>query len=94
MATGFPSGQYPLSTRLSEITWTVSQGATEIDIVIDRSLVITGKWQQLYDELKAMRKACGSAHMKAILAVGELNNITNVCYNIPIAIKGIFEINR
>ncbi|XP_022914275.1 deoxyribose-phosphate aldolase [Onthophagus taurus] len=78
VATGFPSGQFPLHTRLDEIKYAVGEGATEIDIVIDRSLVLTGQWELLYKELKAMREACGEAHMKAILATGELTNLNNV----------------
>lgn len=79
VATGFPSGQYPLSTRLAEIKYAVEQGATEIDIVIDRSLVLTGQWEKLYQEIQQMKEACGStAHMKSILATGELGTLTNV----------------
>ncbi|KAF5288569.1 hypothetical protein FQA39_LY15348 [Lamprigera yunnana] len=79
VATGFPSGQMPLATRLQEIKYAIEQGANEIDIVIDRSLVFTGQWDVLYKELQEMRKACGSkVHMKAILATGELGNLRNV----------------
>lgn len=79
MATGFPTGQYPLSSRLQEIHFAIEQGATEIDIVIDRSLVLCGKWQQLYDEIVEMRKSCGNmVHMKTILAIGELGTFENV----------------
>jgi len=79
VATGFPSGQYSLSTRLEEIKYAVKEGANEIDIVIDRALVLTGKWELLYEELKQMKAACGNGvHMKAILATGELLNYTNV----------------
>lgn len=56
-------------------------GAKEIDIVIDRSLVLTGQWQTLYQELQQMKEACGpDAHMKSILATGELGTLTNVLY--------------
>lgn len=79
MATGFPSGQMPLKTRLEEIKYAVSQGAKEIDIVIDRSLVLTGKWELLYQEIQQMKDSCGpEAHMKAILACGELGTLDNV----------------
>lgn len=78
VATGFPSGQYHLETRLQEIRLTVADGATEIDIVISRTLALQGKWTELYAELKAMKEACGKAHMKSILAVGELGNLENV----------------
>uniref|UniRef100_A0A182WYM0 deoxyribose-phosphate aldolase n=1 Tax=Anopheles quadriannulatus TaxID=34691 RepID=A0A182WYM0_ANOQN len=79
VATGFPSGSYPLETSLQEIRYAVGQGATEIDIVIDRSLVLTGRWQELYDEIVAMREACGDkVHLKAILAIGECGTMVNV----------------
>ncbi|KAI4465351.1 deoxyribose-phosphate aldolase [Holotrichia oblita] len=78
VATGFPCGQTPLFTRLEEIKWAVKQGAKEIDIVIDRSLVLTGQWVTLFNEIKEMRQACEDAHMKAILAAGELTNLSNV----------------
>lgn len=69
----------PLKTRLEEIKYAVSQGAKEIDIVIDRSLVLTGKWELLYQEIQQMKDACGpEAHMKAILACGELGTLDNV----------------
>jgi deoxyribose-phosphate aldolase len=82
VATGFPSGQMPLKTRLEEIKYAVEKGATEIDIVIDRSLVLTGKWEVLYQEIQQMKEACGTAHMKAILATGELGTLNNVSFNI------------
>lgn len=69
----------PLKTRLEEIKYAVDKGATEIDIVIDRSLILTGKWETLYREIKQMKETCGSeAHMKSILATGELGNLNNV----------------
>lgn len=79
VATGFPSGQYSLQTRLEEITFAIESGASEIDIVIDRSLALTHKWGELYDEIVAMRKACGErAHLKAILGIGECGTMENV----------------
>ncbi|XP_058057271.1 deoxyribose-phosphate aldolase [Anopheles bellator] len=79
VATGFPSGSYPLETRLQEIRFAIQQGATEIDIVIDRSLVLTGKWEKLYHEIVSMREACGDkVHMKAILGIGECGTMANV----------------
>lgn len=79
VATGFPSGQYSLKSRLDEIEYAISSGATEIDIVINRELALNGKWAELYDELLQMRRSCGSlAHMKSILAIGELGTMKNV----------------
>lgn len=72
VAAGFPSGQYPLDSRLREIELAVKSGANEIDIVINRSLVLTNNWKELFYELGEMKRACGAAHMKTILAVGEL----------------------
>lgn len=78
VSTGFPAGLSPLETRLAEIRASVAAGATEIDIVISRRHVLQGNWQALYDEVRAMREACGPAHMKAILATGELGTLRNV----------------
>ena len=78
VATGFPSGQYPLSTRLKEVSDAVELGAKEIDIVINREAALKGDWETVYEEVKAMRKACGEAHMKTILATGEMGSLTNV----------------
>ncbi len=78
VATGFPAGLTPLAIRLSEIKWAVEQGAEEIDIVIHRAQVLTQDWPALYEEIAAMREACGSAHLKAILATGDLKTLRNV----------------
>ncbi len=78
VSTGFPAGLAPLETRLAEIEASVAAGAQEIDIVISRHLVLTGHWRGLYDEVRLMRAACGDAHLKAILAVGELGTLRNV----------------
>jgi deoxyribose-phosphate aldolase len=79
VATGFPTGLYPLESRLDEITYAIDNGATEIDIVIDRSLVLTHNWTKLYEEVVAMRRACGNrAHMKTILGIGECGTMQNV----------------
>lgn len=78
VATGFPSGQYSLETRLEEIRHAVLDGAKEIDIVINRELALMGNWLEMYDELRQMREACGEAHMKSILAVGDLGSFQNV----------------
>ncbi|MFD1911393.1 deoxyribose-phosphate aldolase [Halodurantibacterium flavum] len=78
VATGFPAGLMPLRLRLEEIRWAVAEGATEIDIVITREHVLRADWQALYDEVAAMRDACGAAHLKAILATGDLQTLRNV----------------
>jgi len=78
VSTGFPAGLSPLDLRIKEIERSVSAGAKEIDIVISRRHVLTGNWQALYGEMKAFRAACGDAHVKAILATGELGTLRNV----------------
>ena len=78
VSTGFPAGLSPFEQRLAEIHASVKAGAREIDIVITRGHVLTGDWQALYDEVKSFRAACGEAHLKAILATGELATLTNV----------------
>ena len=78
VATAFPAGLTPLPMRLAEIRYAVGEGAREIDIVISRALVLTGDWAALYDEVRQMREACGPAHLKAILATGDLKTLRNV----------------
>jgi len=78
VSTGFPAGLSPLEQRIEEIGASVAAGAREIDIVITRAHVLTGNYEALYDEVKRFREACGDAHMKAILATGELATLGNV----------------
>ncbi len=78
VSTGFPAGLSPFHLRVAEIGESVAAGAAEIDIVISRRHVLTGNWQALYDEMRAFRAACGEAHVKAILATGELQTLRNV----------------
>lgn len=78
VSTGFPAGLSPFHLRIQEIRDSVAAGADEIDIVISRRHALTGNWQALYDEMVEMRAACGAAHVKAILATGELGTLRNV----------------
>ena len=78
VSTGFPAGLSPFDLRVQEIERSVAAGAAEIDIVISRRHVLQGNWQALYDETRAFRAACGGAHVKAILATGELGSLRNV----------------
>lgn len=78
VSTGFPAGLSPFHLRIAEIEESVKAGASEIDIVISRRHVLSGNWQALYDEMRAFRAACGDAHVKAILATGELGTLRNV----------------
>src|SRR5262249_40398277 len=64
--------------RVKEIEMSVAAGAKEIDIVISRSKVLRGEWESLYEEVQEFRRACGDAHLKTILATGELGNLRNV----------------
>ena len=78
VSTGVPAGLSPFAQRVEEIMASVAAGAGEIDIVITRAHVLTGNWTALYDEVCAFREACGAAHLKTILATGELATLTNV----------------
>ena len=78
VSTGFPHGLSPFPQRLAEIEASVAAGAQEIDIVITRAHVLGGDWEALYDEVRRFREASGEAHLKAILATGELSTLTNV----------------
>jgi deoxyribose-phosphate aldolase len=78
VATGFPSGQYPLRTKLEETRRAVDDGADEIDMVIDRNAFLTGHHAKVFDEIAAVKEACGAAHLKVILETGELITYDNV----------------
>jgi deoxyribose-phosphate aldolase len=78
VSTGFPHGLAPMATKLREIEESVAAGAQEIDIVIERQMVLNGDWPALYEQIRAFRKACGDAHIKTILGTGELATLTNV----------------
>jgi deoxyribose-phosphate aldolase len=78
VSTGFPAGLSPLAERVAEIRRSVEAGANEIDVVITRAHVFGGRWQALYDEVAAFKQACGSVHMKVILATGDLLTLRNV----------------
>jgi deoxyribose-phosphate aldolase len=78
VSTAFPHGLAPVETKIKEIEASVTDGAREIDIVIERGMVLRGDWQALYDQVKAFRKACGEAHIKTILGTGELATQANV----------------
>ncbi|KAI3378619.1 hypothetical protein SNEBB_002456 [Seison nebaliae] len=78
VATGFPSGMYHIKERLAEIDHSVEDGATEIDIVLNRTLVLEHKWSEIFEEIKQMKESCRHAHLKCILATGELETLQNI----------------
>lgn len=78
VSTAFPAGLAPIKTRLEEVRASVSDGASEIDMVITRGLALGNKWEALYDEIRQVREACGNSRLKVILATGELGSLTTV----------------
>src|SRR5467141_1217573 len=78
VSTGFPAGLNPLPQRIEEIRASVAAGASEIDVVITRAHALAGDWEAVYDEVRAFRDACGTAHMKVILGTGDLATLANV----------------
>jgi deoxyribose-phosphate aldolase len=78
VSAGFPAGLNPFPQRLDEVRASVAAGAAEIDVVITRAHPLRGEWEALYEEVRALRDACGDAHLKVILGTGELATLTNV----------------
>ncbi|MCF6347375.1 MAG: deoxyribose-phosphate aldolase [Flavobacteriaceae bacterium] len=78
VATAFPSGQSNLEIKLDDTKFAVDQGADEIDMVISRGQFLAGDYQFVFDEIAAIKEACGKAHLKVILETGELDTLDNV----------------
>ncbi|MGH3648274.1 MAG: deoxyribose-phosphate aldolase, partial [Micromonosporaceae bacterium] len=78
VATGFPSGQVPLDVKLTETRAAVKAGADEIDMVIDRGAFLSGRYLEVYEQIRAVKDAAGAAHLKVILETGELATYDNV----------------
>jgi len=78
VATSFPSGRAALDVKLADVKSAVAAGADEVDMVIDRGAFLTGRYGLVYDEIIAVRAACGDAHLKVILETGELSTLDNV----------------
>jgi len=78
VATAFPSGMAQLQTKLDDVKFAVDQGADEIDMVISRGEFLKGNYSFVFDEIAAVKEACGDAHLKVILETGELETLTNV----------------
>jgi deoxyribose-phosphate aldolase len=78
VATAFPSGQAPLDVKLADTRAAVKAGADEIDMVINRGAFLSGRYLEVYEEIVAVKEACGDAHLKVILETGELATYDNV----------------
>jgi len=78
VATAFPSGQSSRNTKIMDTEFAVDQGADEIDMVISRGAFLAGEYNFVFDEIAAVKEACGSAHLKVILETGELDTLDNV----------------
>jgi deoxyribose-phosphate aldolase len=88
VATAFPSGQAPLDVKVREVEEVVAMGADEVDMVIDRGAFLSGRYAKVYDEIVRVKEACGEAHLKVILEVGELGTYDNVRRASLLAIAG------
>ena len=88
VATGFPSGQFPLPVKVADVRSAVELGAEEIDMVIDRGAFLSGRYAKVYDEIVQVKEACGDAHLKVILETGELGTYDNVRRATLLAIAG------
>jgi len=78
VATGFPAGLVPLPEKIADVRSAVSMGADEIDMVIDRGAFLSGEYSRVFDEILAVKDACGPVHLKVILETGELETYDNV----------------
>jgi deoxyribose-phosphate aldolase len=87
VATGFPAGRTDRPTKLREVGLAVAAGATEIDMVIDRGAFLAGRYGQVFDEIQAVKAACGPAHLKVILETGELKTYDNIARACRIALR-------
>jgi deoxyribose-phosphate aldolase len=87
VATAFPSGQAPLEVKIEDTRFAVEKGATEIDMVINRGAFLSGRYQEVFDEIVEIKRACGDAHLKVILETGELGSYDRVRLASDIAIE-------
>lgn len=78
VATAFPSGMSTRKVKLDETKFAVNEGADEIDMVISRGHFLAGEYNYVFDEIAAVKEACGKAHLKVILETGELSTLDNV----------------
>jgi len=89
VATGFPSGQFPIEVRLDDVKRAVEDGADEIDMVINRGAFLAGRYEEVADEIRRVKEACGAAHLKVILETGELETLDNVRRASDLAIRAM-----
>lgn len=87
VAGAFPAGQSPLHIKVEEVKYTVGEGADEIDMVISRGKFLEGEYSLVFDEIAAIKEACGNAHLKVILETGELGSATLIRRASEIAIQ-------
>jgi len=87
VAGAFPSGQSPLSAKIEELKFAIGEGADEIDTVISRGKFLEGEHTFVFDEIAAIKEACGNVHLKVILETGELQSIENIRIASQIAIN-------
>lgn len=87
VATAFPSGQAPLEVKLEDTRFAVEQGASEIDMVINRGAFLSGRHQIVFDEIMEVKRACGDAHLKVILETGELGSYDRVRFASDLAME-------
>ena len=88
VATHFPAGRAPLEQKLLDVRSAVRAGASEIDMVIDRGAFLAGRLDQVFDEIVAVKEACGDAHLKVILETGELGDYDRILRASRLAILG------
>ncbi len=95
VATGFPSGQFPIEVRLDDVRRAVADGADEIDMVINRGAFLAGRYEEVADEIRSVKKACGvgGAHLKVILETGELETLDNVRRASDLAIRAMADVD-
>lgn len=94
VATGFPSGQYPIDVRINDVKKAVSAGADEIDMVINRGAFLAGDYKKVKDEIVRVKGACGNAHLKIILETGELETYDHVRFASDMAIEAVSQTGK
>lgn len=87
VAGAFPSGQSPLFVKIEEVKYAINEGADEIDMVISRGKFLEGNFQEVFDEIAAIKEVCGDIHLKVILETGELESLINIRKASEIAIN-------